>query len=78
VAVIRIETKSPTLDDAQLDATAAAIRKLYRNAEELQIDSRCVAVGARVLSRAAARARDRSRSACRSPRWRRGVSTIDG
>jgi hypothetical protein len=38
VAVIRIETKRPSLDDAQLQATLAAIRRLYRNAEELQID----------------------------------------
>jgi len=38
VAVIRIETKRPTLDDAQVRATVAAIRRLYRNAEELQID----------------------------------------
>jgi len=38
VAVIRIEAKKPALDDAQLEATLAAIRKLYRNAEELQID----------------------------------------
>lgn len=38
VAVIRIETKRPTLDAAQLEATLAAIRRLYRNAEELQID----------------------------------------
>lgn len=38
VAVIRIETKRPRLDEAQLQATLAAIRRLYRNAEELQID----------------------------------------
>lgn len=38
VAVIRIETKRPALDEAQLEATLAAIRRLYRNAEELQID----------------------------------------
>ncbi|HEV7239869.1 MAG TPA: hypothetical protein VGQ36_11565 [Thermoanaerobaculia bacterium] len=38
VAVIRIETKHPSLDDAQLRATLAAILRLYRHAEELQID----------------------------------------
>jgi hypothetical protein len=38
IAVIRIETKGATLDDAQLEATLAAIRRLHRNAEELQID----------------------------------------
>jgi hypothetical protein len=38
VAVIRIETKHPTLDEAQFDATLAGIRRLHRNAEELQID----------------------------------------
>ena len=38
VAVIRIETRRPALDDAQLQATLAAIRRLDRNAEELQID----------------------------------------
>ncbi len=38
IAVIRIETKRATLDDAQLQATLAAIRRLHRNAEELQID----------------------------------------
>jgi len=38
IAVIRIETKRPSLDDAQLRATIAAIQRLYRNAEELQID----------------------------------------
>lgn len=38
IAVIRIETRRPALDDAQLQATLRAIRKLYRNAEELQLD----------------------------------------
>jgi hypothetical protein len=38
IAVIRIETKKPTLDEAQLQTTLAAIARLYRNAEELQID----------------------------------------
>jgi hypothetical protein len=38
VAVVRIETKRATLDEQQLEATLAAIRRLYRNAEELQID----------------------------------------
>lgn len=38
VAVIRIETKRATLDEPQLQATLAAIRRLHRNAEELQID----------------------------------------
>lgn len=39
VAVIRIETKkNPALHDAQLRATRRAIRRLFRNAEELQLD----------------------------------------
>lgn len=38
IAVIRIETKKPALSRMQLDATRAAIRHLYRDAEELQID----------------------------------------
>ena len=38
IAVIRIETKRATLDEAQLEATLAAVRRLHRNAEELQID----------------------------------------
>jgi len=38
IAVIRIETKNAKLDDAQRAATLDAIKKLYRNAEELQID----------------------------------------
>lgn len=38
IAVIRIETRKPTLDRKQLRDTLAAIRKLNRNAEELQID----------------------------------------
>lgn len=38
VAVIRIETKQAVLGEKQFDATIAAIRKLYRNADELQID----------------------------------------
>ncbi len=38
VAVIRIETRRATLDERQLQATLAAIRRLHRNAEELQID----------------------------------------
>ncbi len=38
IAVIRIETRTPTLDENQLRNTLAAIRKLHRNAEELQLD----------------------------------------
>lgn len=38
VAVIRIETRDAVLNEAQFDETIAAIRRLYRNAEELQID----------------------------------------
>ncbi|HJQ37421.1 MAG TPA: hypothetical protein VKB93_09800 [Thermoanaerobaculia bacterium] len=38
VAVVRIETKQPTLDAKQRRATLEAIRNLYSNAEELQID----------------------------------------
>lgn len=38
IAVIRIETKKPALDARQRRATLEAIRRLYRDAEELQID----------------------------------------
>ncbi|HEX6084588.1 MAG TPA: hypothetical protein VF266_08675 [Thermoanaerobaculia bacterium] len=38
IAVIRIETRKPTLDERQLHATLKAIGKLHRNAEELQLD----------------------------------------
>lgn len=38
IAVIRIETKNATLDEAQRAETLNAIKRLYRNAEELQID----------------------------------------
>lgn len=38
VAVIRIETRRPSLSPQQLQETVTAIRRLYRNAEELQID----------------------------------------
>lgn len=38
IAVIRIETRRPSLSAAQLQETVVAIRRLYRNAEELQID----------------------------------------
>lgn len=38
IAVIRIETKNATLDDGQRAATLDAIKRLYRDAEELQID----------------------------------------
>lgn len=38
IAVIRIETRRPTLDDRQLHETLRAINKLHRNAEELQLD----------------------------------------
>jgi hypothetical protein len=38
IAVIRIETKHATLDERQRADTLRAIRKLFRNAEELQID----------------------------------------
>jgi hypothetical protein len=38
IAVIRIETRGATLSDEQLRATLAGIRRLFRNAEELQLD----------------------------------------
>lgn len=38
IAVIRIETRRASLSDAQLQETLRAIRRLFRNAEELQID----------------------------------------
>jgi hypothetical protein len=38
IAVIRIETRKPTLDERQLNATLEAIQQLNRNAEELQLD----------------------------------------
>lgn len=38
IAVIRIETRRPALDERQLRATLKAIDKLHRNAEELQLD----------------------------------------
>jgi hypothetical protein len=38
IAVIRIETHRATLEARQRRATLEAIRRLYRNAEELQID----------------------------------------
>jgi hypothetical protein len=38
IAVIRIETRDAKLDARQLEETLRAIRRLFRNAEELQID----------------------------------------
>ena len=38
IAVIRIETKNATLDEAQRAAALEAIKRLFRDAEELQID----------------------------------------
>jgi len=38
IAVVRIETKRPSLDVEQRRATLAEIKRLFRNAEELQID----------------------------------------
>ncbi|HYC91211.1 MAG TPA: hypothetical protein VEO54_18470 [Thermoanaerobaculia bacterium] len=38
IAVIRIETRRPALDERQLRDTLRAIDKLHRNAEELQLD----------------------------------------
>lgn len=38
IAVIRIETRNAALDATQREAAARAIRRLFRNAEELQID----------------------------------------
>jgi hypothetical protein len=38
IAVIRIETRRATLDERQCDETVAAIARLFRDAEELQID----------------------------------------
>lgn len=38
IAVVRIETRDAALDEAQLDATRDAVLRLFRSAEELQID----------------------------------------
>jgi len=38
IAVIRIETRRPALDARQREETLTAIRRLFREAEELQID----------------------------------------
>ncbi|HYH07230.1 MAG TPA: hypothetical protein VEK11_09265 [Thermoanaerobaculia bacterium] len=38
IAVVRIETRRPSLSAAQVRDTVTSIRRLYRNAEELQLD----------------------------------------